>query len=124
MMNSVSQIIITCRSDIACTSALLTQTPSQRVLVLHLGKINIPRHTVARRGPLTAVVLAAAVALPDDLGLSPFHSEGVSMMRVTTSLNAPVTQMWALIESIPKWGCEHECMCECRALAVGGKGWW
>ena len=58
---------------------------------------------VARRSPLTAVVLAAAVVLPDDLGLSSFHSEGVSRMRATTSLNASVTQMWALIESIPKW---------------------
>ena len=51
IMNSISQI----RSDIACTTRAcpppsgwgkLTQTPSRRVLVLHLGQIDIPRHTL------------------------------------------------------------------------------
>ncbi len=45
---------------------------------------------VSRRAPLAA---AAAVALGDDLGFSSRHSEGVSMMRTTTSLNVSVTPM-------------------------------
>ena len=64
IMNSVSQIMITRVSLISdapvvranCprmgqtkkkTSALLTQAPSRRVLVLHLGQIDIPGHTIS-----------------------------------------------------------------------------
>jgi hypothetical protein len=49
---------------------------------------------VSRRGPL-----AAAAVLPDDLGFSSFHSEGVSMMRVTTSSNASVTPTAVLADA-------------------------
>jgi hypothetical protein len=54
---------------------------------------------VSRRGPLTALVLTAAVVLPDDLGLSSFHIEGVSMIRATTSLNASVTPSAVLADA-------------------------
>ena len=50
---------------------------------------------VSRRGPLTA----AAAVLPDGLGISSFHSEGVSMMRVTTSWNASVTPTAVLADA-------------------------
>jgi hypothetical protein len=54
---------------------------------------------VSRRGPLAAAVVLAAAVLPDDLGFSSFHSEGVSIMRVTTSLNASVTPTAVLADA-------------------------
>ena len=48
--------------------------------------------------PLTA----AAAVLGEDLGFSSRHSEGVSMMRVTTSLNASVTPTAVLADASTK----------------------
>lgn len=59
-------------------------------------------------GPLVATVVlarpvaAAAAVLGDDLGLSSLHSEGVSMMRATTSLNASVTPTAVLADDSTK----------------------